>query len=409
MPATTAQKPATTSASSTTAHPTATQLKQICRELADRYLERTGVVQALMAAILAGQHSLLLGPPGTAKSELARDLTSRITGARLWEILLSKYTAPTRMFGPVDVAALVAGRYEQVWDGRATTAHIGFLDEIFKCGAAALNELLAFLNERLYHPESGGDPIACPLISAITASNELPTTEESAAIYDRLLVRIEVGYLADPANFAQLLRTAVTPAAVAVPTTVSLTDLQAAVTVHVPAIAVPDGVVDAMCTLRATLHHAGLVASDRRWRQSVRLLQASAYLDGRTEVNTNDLAMLTHVLWGTPAERPTVEREVLQLVNPSAREALDLLDGIETLAAELDALKGKSAEELSKWAIEANGKLGKAARHLDKVRAQSITDGRSTVTLDQVIDRRRAVQARIMTEALGVDASVLNI
>ena len=110
MPATTAQKPATTSASSTTAHPTATQLKQICRELADRYLERTGVVQALMAAILAGQHSLLLGPHGTAKSELARDLTSRITGARLWEILLSKYTAPTRMFGPVDVAALVAGR-----------------------------------------------------------------------------------------------------------------------------------------------------------------------------------------------------------------------------------------------------------------------------------------------------------
>lgn len=399
----------TTTPTTTNAAATADRLQTICRELSDRYLERTGVVSALMAAILAGQHSLLLGPPGTAKSELARDLTSRITGARLWEILLSKYTAPTRMFGPVDVAALVAGRYEQVWDGRATTAHIGFIDEIFKCGPAALNELLAFLNERLYHPEAGGTPIPCPLISAITASNELPATDESAAIYDRLLVRIEVTYLSDPGNFAQLLRTAVTTTAAAAPTTITLTELQDAVTIHVPAITVPDGVVDAICTLRATLQHAGLIASDRRWRQSIRLLQASAFLDGRTEVTTNDVMMLTHILWSTPTERPTVEREVLQLVNPAAREALDLLDGIETLSAELDALKGKSAKEISTWAIDANHKLGKAAKHLEQIRAASEAAGRSTVTLDQVIERRKAVQSRVMVEALGVDASMVNL
>lgn len=153
---------------------TAGRLRAISDELSDRFYERADVVRTLVVTLLAGQHSLVLGPPGTAKSELARELTGRIEGAAYWEILLSKFTAPTRMFGPIDVAALARGEYRQVYEGRATTAHVAFIDEIFKCSTAALNETLGYLNERIYHPESGGEPIRCPLIGAITASNELP-------------------------------------------------------------------------------------------------------------------------------------------------------------------------------------------------------------------------------------------
>ncbi|MFC7593578.1 AAA family ATPase, partial [Nonomuraea antimicrobica] len=169
---------------------TSARLRAIVAELNARYLERATAVKAIVACMLAGEHSLLLGPPGTAKSELARDLTSRIQDALLWEVLMSKYTDPKQLFGPIDVAALMQGRYEQVWDGRATKANIAFIDEIGKCGPAALNGMLAYLNERLYHPEAGGAPIRCPLLSAICASNELLQGQESAAIYDRLLVRI---------------------------------------------------------------------------------------------------------------------------------------------------------------------------------------------------------------------------
>jgi MoxR-like ATPase len=185
---------------------TAQRLAAIAAELAGQFYERDAEVRALIAAMLAGQHSLLLGPPGTAKSELARELTGRIDGARYWEILLSKFTDPKRMFGPVDVAALTRGEYTQVFAGRATQCEIAFIDEIFKCSAGALNETLAFLNERLYHPENGGEPVSCPLISAITASNELPSGEELGALYDRLLVRLEVGYLQDPSHFAALVK-----------------------------------------------------------------------------------------------------------------------------------------------------------------------------------------------------------
>ncbi|MFF7649947.1 AAA family ATPase [Streptomyces sp. NPDC007983] len=389
---------------------TAKRLRAIGDELSDRFYERADVVRTLVVTLLAGQHSLVLGPPGTAKSELARELTGRVEGAAYWEILLSKFTAPTRMFGPIDVAALARGEYRQVYDGRATTAHIAFIDEIFKCSTAALNETLGYLNERIYHPESGGEPIRCPLIGAITASNELPGGEDSAAIYDRLLVRIEVGYLADPSNFAALIRSAVSRPAAPAPerTTVELGALQQAVTEAVPAVGVPDAIVDAVCTLRAALRRKELVASDRRWRQAVGLLQASAYLDGRPEVAENDLSVLTHVLWDSPAERPTVEREVLQLVNPDAKEALDLADAIEELEAQLDAMAGRSREALSEWVIKkAHNKLAMAGKRLEKLREDAARAGRSTAAIDRVTGRHRAVRARVLTEALGMDASMV--
>ncbi|MFD7711446.1 AAA family ATPase [Streptomyces sp. NPDC059786] len=387
---------------------TAERLRAISGELSDRFYERDDVVRTLVVTLLAGQHSLVLGPPGTAKSELARELTGRIEGAAYWEILLSKFTAPTRMFGPIDVAALARGEYRQVYDGRATTAHIAFIDEIFKCSTAALNETLGFLNERIYHPENGGEPIRCPLIGAITASNELPVGEDSAAIYDRLLVRIEVGYLEDPSNFAALVRSAVSRPAAPARTTVALTALQRAVTDSVPAVDVPDAIVDAVCTLRAALRRRELVASDRRWRQAVRLLQASAYLDGRPAVAETDLSVLTHVLWNSPAERPAVEREVLNLVNPDAKEALDLADTIGELEAQLDAMAGQSREALSEWVIKhAHHKLAMAGRRLEKLRAEAAGAGRSTAAIDRVTARQRAVRARVLTEALGVDASMI--
>lgn len=389
---------------------TAEKLRTIVSELSERFYERDDVVRTLVVTLLAGQHSLMLGPPGTAKSELARDLTSRVEGASYWEILLSKFTSPTRMFGPIDVGALARGEYRQVYEGRATTAHVAFMDEIFKCSTAALNETLGYLNERIYHPENGGEPIRCPLIGAITASNELPDADDSAAIYDRLLVRIEIGYLTDPSNFAALVRSAVrAPAPASTPTTIHLSELQEAVTTTVPAVEVPDAMVDAICTLRAALRRKELIASDRRWRQAVGLLQASAYLDGRTEVTETDLAILTHVLWNSPAERPVVEREVLHLVNPDAKEALDLADTLDELETQLDAMAGQSREALSDWVIKnAHNKLATAGKRLEQLRSEAAGAGRSTTTIDRVTLRQRAVRARLLTEALGLDTSMVD-
>jgi MoxR-like ATPase len=166
---------------------------------------------------------------------------------------LSKFTDPKQMLGPIDVAALTRGQYRQVFDGRATTVHIAFLDEIFKCSTAALSSTLSLLNERRYHPENGGAPISCPLIAAITASNELLSGEDTAAIYDRPLARIQVDYLANPSNFAAQVRSATHSPTAPTRTTIELAELQHAVTAHVPAVEVPDPIIDAIRTLCAAL------------------------------------------------------------------------------------------------------------------------------------------------------------
>lgn len=385
---------------------TAAGMRAIVSELSEQFFERSEVTRMLVVAMLARQHSLVLGPPGTAKSDLARELTSRIDGARIWEILLSRFTTPTKMFGPIDIGALAReGRYTQLFDGRATTAHIAFMDEIFKCGPA-LNDALAYLNERLYHPEGGGAPISCPLISAVCASNELPDSEEMAAIYDRLLVRLQVGYLADIGNFAGLMRSAVVVGAPPPRTTVSLAALSDAVANQVPRIEVPDGAVDTLCKLRTSLRRQQIIASDRRWKASVRLLQASAWLAGRAAVDEHDLQTLAHVLWESPTHRATVEREVLQVVNPHAGEALTLVDGIDEIAAKLDSMVGQSFEALSKWATkEGNPKLNKAGTRLAELRQESELAGRSTTVIDQALARQWEVQTRVLVEALGVSAS----
>jgi MoxR-like ATPase len=396
--------------------PTAKRLTAIADELSDQFLERTGAVRALLVAMLAGQHAFLLGPPGTAKSQLARALTGRVDGATFWETLLDRFSDPQSIFGPLDLAALKAGRYRHATAGHAAEAHIGFVDEIFKCNSASLNAMLAWLNERVFH--NGAEVMACPLIFAVGASNELPSGEETAAIWDRLLVRLEVAYLQDPSNFAQLIRSAVVPPTVPVPTTVDLADLVHAVDVDVPAMAVPNAMVDAVCQLRAELRQQELVVSDRRWRQCVRLLQASAYLAGRDAVAADDLTILATTLWDRPEHRPTVERQVLQLVNPDARQALELRDAVEEVNAELtrrlQEVQGQSEDRhlavVGDWVIhEANKKLNKARKKLKELLTASQRAGRSTATIQEIHTRATAVYGRLLAEGLGQPESTIEI
>lgn len=375
-------------------------------ELAGQFFERAEVIRALMTALLAGQHSLLLGPPGAAKSDLARALTGRITGGTYWEILLGAYTDPKQIFGPIDVAAMMRGEYTQVFARRATEADIAFIDEIFKCGQGALNSMLAWLNERLYHPENGGPPISCPLLAAVTASNELPQAgHESAAFFDRLMVRLEVTYIEDPANTRALFRSGAVRAAPPAGTTVALDDLRRAIEDEVPGVDVPDGILDAMVKLRTALRQRGLLCSDRRWRQSVRLVQSAAYLDGRGQADDTDLDILRHVLWDSTGDRRAVWDEVLTLVNPDAKKALDLEEDILAIQATLESMAGQSDQKLNDWASkEANPKLARAARELEAMQKAAVAAGRSTDAIDAVMARVRAVYAQVFTEALKMPA-----
>ena len=152
----------------------AKRFRQVAESLEKQFLGKSEVVRLLLIAVVAREHAVLIGPPGTAKSALLRTLAT-LLDARYFEYLLTRFTEPNELFGPVDIAAFREGTYRRRTEGMLPEAEIVFLDEVFNSNSAILNALLSLLNERRF--TSGGQVLECPLISVFGASNEVATAE----------------------------------------------------------------------------------------------------------------------------------------------------------------------------------------------------------------------------------------
>ena len=164
-------------------------LHTIVRDLDARFVGRRDVATLLVLAVVAREHMLLLGPPGTAKT----DLITRFAGlihARPFSYLLTRFTEPSEIFGPLDFELFQKGSYRIKVDDMLPEAEIVFLDEVFQGSSAILNTLLTLINERRFH--NGAKVETTPLISVFGASSELPDDPGLRAFSDRFLLRMEV-------------------------------------------------------------------------------------------------------------------------------------------------------------------------------------------------------------------------
>src|SRR5438128_354062 len=146
------------------------------RELAAALIERDEEVDVVLTALIAQEHPLFVGVPGTAKS-LLLDSVMGWMGGRRFTILLTKFSTPEELFGPVSVAGLKEDRYRRITAGRLPEADGCFLDEVFKGSSAILNTLLRVLNERTF--DNGGEAVPVPLRLCVAASNEWPQAQEN--------------------------------------------------------------------------------------------------------------------------------------------------------------------------------------------------------------------------------------
>jgi len=300
-------------------------MEKIRDYLRSMYFEREEIIDGLLAALVGRQHVLLVGTPGTAKSAIVVDMAKCITGANYFQWLLTRFSTPEELFGPVSLKALENDVYQRNTSGKLPEAHIGFIDEVFKGNSAILNSLLTLANERLFY--NNGGVVQSPISSLIGASNEWVEEDEGLeALFDRFILRFEVESIADGNNFIAMLKgdfNAQRPA-------ISLLELENLQLQSEMMTTIPNDILEALRDIRDTLKNEGIHPSDRRFRQSLSLLKAVATIDGRDTVKRKDMSILANSLWVTPEKN---ERNIV-------RQVIDdiSLDPIEKTITEIKAV-----------------------------------------------------------------------
>lgn len=291
--------------------------------LSSFFKERGQLIDALFVSALTGEHVFVLGTPGTGKSALLHSITGCLGFKReeVFSTLLTQYSTPEEVCGPPDFKKLKSqGVYERRTQGYMPSARAAFLDECFKANSSILNSLLMLLNERKFF--NGGVLVDCPIEMVLGASNEMPQDKSLDALFDRFLLRVVVEPLRNPNN-----QQAVIFGAEEYTMTTNLaSETLAAARKAVQQVTFPKEAQDFCIMLKSAVEAEGFYASDRRWKTAMKAVQATAFLAGRKEVQTDDFQVLAMILWQKPKDRPALYKIIMSQTNPLALKAQEIND-----------------------------------------------------------------------------------
>ena len=328
------------------------RFKLLLQEMNRGIYEKNTEISLSLLAALAGESVILLGPPGVAKSMVARQLKTAFRDARSFEYLMSRFSTPDEIFGPVSIQKLkTSDTYERAVEGYLPTADVVFLDEIWKAGPAIQNTLLTVINEKIFR--NGNREMHLPLKLLVAASNELPAKGEGLeALWDRFVIRIESRPIKLEKNFRAMLleshadfsgSTGVLGHA-DFADNADFSDLKITAEEYaewaekICKIGVKEEVLDAISAIRKSLRavnvdeaaeRRNIYVSDRRWKNIVRLLRTSAFMQDREEVDICDLLPIYHCLWQEPEERDAIRCIVIRaLFSPFAEKLVEMKNAL---------------------------------------------------------------------------------
>jgi MoxR-like ATPase len=376
------------------------KIEGLLEHLNDGVYEKQEVIGlALLATMAGGKGLFMLGPVGVAKSLVASRLKFIFHDAKCFEYLMTKYSTPDEIFGNISVSKLKNDVYERLIDGFMPTADVVFLDEIWKSSSSIQNAILRFVNEKLFR--NGKADIKVAMKAFIAASNEMPEKGQDA-IWDRILIRYTDSNIRDRDNFDQMICDDNDLTKDCVPASLKITFQEYDQIVKlIGGVKVPQSILNLIQIIRAMIQAGNelpdnaekqIYVSDRRWKNIMRLLKTSAFLNDRAEVNLSDCLLMPHCIWNEPEQFVAVA----ELVDEAIMNHGYFNKNATMLTKAKDELAGYMA----------NAANGQAPNLLDNfnlevAKAQSLS-GLTNFVKTQKKEIEKAMQAEMKTENLFI-------
>lgn len=314
------------------------RIVELKKQISYQVYEKDEIFSLAMLALLSGESIFLLGKPGIAKSLISRRMKFAILHGSNFEYLMSKFSTPEEIYGPIDLRQLKEGKYSRVIDGYLPTANVGFLDEIWKAGPSIQNTLLTIINEKIFR--NAGQDIKVPLKLLISASNELPAEGEGLeALYDRFIIRYIAEPLKEEKNFDDLLDSNSDLDVEVDPRLQFRLDEMELWKQETKKVRLGKETIDFIHYFKNKMYREtngeGYI-SDRRWKKIAGLMKSSAYFNGRSETDIPDLFIIPHCIWDDYDQ----EKKYKQIFNEAFLEriGLELRQQKQEFSAKLDSL-----------------------------------------------------------------------
>lgn len=301
------------------------QTTELISKISSGLLEREETVALTLLAVLSGQSVFLYGPPGTAKSLIARRISLAFKDSKYFEYLMNRFSTPEEVFGPVSIKELKEDRYVRKPKGYLPEADIAFLDEIWKSSPAILNTLLTIINERKFR--NGDQVLDVPLKGIIAASNEIPQKNQGLeALYDRFIMRLSVLPMAERNHFESLLNEEPANAIIPIEESLKFNSEKWKDSLNmINLVNISKESLNIIHSIRVKIDEWNknqsdvsktIYISDRRWQKMSRILKMAAWLCDRDVVKPVDILILKNCLWTEIENKDTLSK----IVEDSVRE-----------------------------------------------------------------------------------------